>query len=215
MASKFQNRLVGTLILVALGVIILPGILDGRKKHYKEEFAAIPLAPKPGDANRMDATATPSLEPLPAQSPVAGSSAEDGARADNQKKDTPDAEDGGISAPSSQPADKSVEKPLSSSEVAEAGKPKGNLPKSGRQSGGEAWVVQVGSFINAANANEIVAKLRLSGYRAYTLPATPVQGKITRVLVGPDTSKAKMQAALSELHSLTGLQGVIKPYTVP
>ncbi|MGO3566949.1 MAG: cell division protein DedD, partial [Serratia grimesii] len=25
MASKFQNRLVGTVILVALGVIILPG----------------------------------------------------------------------------------------------------------------------------------------------------------------------------------------------
>ncbi|PLM06986.1 cell division protein DedD, partial [Klebsiella pneumoniae] len=25
MASKFQNRLVGTIVLVALGVIILPG----------------------------------------------------------------------------------------------------------------------------------------------------------------------------------------------
>ena len=47
MASKFQNRLVGTVILVAVGVIVLPGLLDGQKKHYKEEFAAIPLVPKP------------------------------------------------------------------------------------------------------------------------------------------------------------------------
>ena len=45
MASKFQNRLVGTVILVAIGVIVLPGLLDGKKKHYKEEFAAIPLVP--------------------------------------------------------------------------------------------------------------------------------------------------------------------------
>ncbi|ECO1117210.1 cell division protein DedD, partial [Escherichia coli] len=27
MASKFQNRLVGTIVLVALGVIVLPGLL--------------------------------------------------------------------------------------------------------------------------------------------------------------------------------------------
>lgn len=31
MASKFQNRLVGTIVLVALGVIVLPGLLDGQK----------------------------------------------------------------------------------------------------------------------------------------------------------------------------------------
>ncbi|EDS5547632.1 cell division protein DedD, partial [Salmonella enterica subsp. enterica serovar Paratyphi A] len=49
MASKFQNRLVGTIVLVALGVIVLPGLLDGQKKHYRDEFAAIPLVPKPGD----------------------------------------------------------------------------------------------------------------------------------------------------------------------
>lgn len=37
MASKFQNRLVGTIVLVALGVIVLPGLLDGQKKHYQDE----------------------------------------------------------------------------------------------------------------------------------------------------------------------------------
>ncbi|MHA6385243.1 hypothetical protein ACX3V1_21505, partial [Escherichia coli] len=44
MASKFQNRLVGTIVLVALGVIVLPGLLDGQKKHYQDEFAAIPVS---------------------------------------------------------------------------------------------------------------------------------------------------------------------------
>ncbi len=46
MASKFQSRLVGTIVLVAVGVIILPDLLDGKKLHYKEEFASIPLKPE-------------------------------------------------------------------------------------------------------------------------------------------------------------------------
>lgn len=49
MASKFQNRLAGTIILVSVCVIFLPGLLDGKKKHYQERFAAIPLVPKAGD----------------------------------------------------------------------------------------------------------------------------------------------------------------------
>ncbi|QVV81290.1 cell division protein DedD, partial [Serratia marcescens] len=68
MASKFQNRLVGTVILVALGVIILPGLLDGKKKHYEDEFAAIPLVPKPGDVEENDVL-PPVTQPLPAQPP--------------------------------------------------------------------------------------------------------------------------------------------------
>ena len=46
MASKFQSRLVGTIILVAIGVIVLPDVLDGKKLHYKEEFASIPIKPE-------------------------------------------------------------------------------------------------------------------------------------------------------------------------
>ncbi len=68
MASKFQNRLVGTIVLVALGVIVLPGLLDGQKKHYQDEFAAIPLVPKPGDRdepNMMPAA----TQALPTQPP--------------------------------------------------------------------------------------------------------------------------------------------------
>ena len=47
MASKFQNRLVGTVILVALVVIFLPDLMDGNKLEQKEEaFAKIPLRPE-------------------------------------------------------------------------------------------------------------------------------------------------------------------------
>ncbi|MCW8328268.1 SPOR domain-containing protein [Photobacterium sp. SDRW27] len=48
MASKFQSRLVGTIILVAIGVIFLPDLFDGKKQHYQEQFASIPLQPEIG-----------------------------------------------------------------------------------------------------------------------------------------------------------------------
>ena len=49
MASQFQNRLIGTIILVTVGVIFLPDLFDGQKQHYKEQFESIPLQPKMGD----------------------------------------------------------------------------------------------------------------------------------------------------------------------
>lgn len=71
MASKFQNRLVGTIVLVALGVIVLPGLLDGQKKHYQDEFAAIPLVPKPGDRDEPDMMPA-ATQALPTQPPRRG-----------------------------------------------------------------------------------------------------------------------------------------------
>ncbi|UJF18775.1 SPOR domain-containing protein [Vibrio sp. SS-MA-C1-2] len=45
MASHFQSRLVGTIILVAIGIIVLPDLFDGKKQTYQEEFNEIPLQP--------------------------------------------------------------------------------------------------------------------------------------------------------------------------
>jgi DedD protein len=79
---------------------------------------------------------------------------------------------------------------------------------------GKAYVVQLGALKNADKVNEIVSKLRASGYRVYTSPTTPVQGKITRILVGPEVSKDKLKASLGDLHSLSGLNGVVMNYSV-
>ena len=42
---------------------------------------------------------------------------------------------------------------------------------------------------------------------------TNKQGQITRIFVGPDTSKAKLQSSVSELKSISGLNGVVKAYS--
>ncbi len=247
MASKFQNRLVGTIIIVALGVIVLPGVLDGKKKHYKEEFAAIPLVPKPEDQQETDLV-PPVTQALPAQPPQGA-----GATAPGSSENTSQADSGSTipqsrnqptvvtpppvqqqppkvvekSVPSVKSSEKPVEKPVEKARPVEKPKapektaekpvekvqPREEAPAAEAAPVGQAYVVQLGALKNAAKVNEIVAQLRLSGYRAFTVPSTPVQGQITRIYVGPDASKAKMQASVSQLQSLSGLGGVVKPYS--
>lgn len=249
MASKFQNRLVGTVILVALGVIILPGLLDGKKKHYEDEFAAIPLVPKPGDeANETDVIPPVSQE-LPAQPPegagalveqqaaseAAGQAAQQQPQPQQPQQAQPRQQQLQPQQPPQQqprvvapplenkpapavrpqpPESKPVEakpKPVPTPEVKPEAKPK-PAPEE-KAPVGQAYVVQLGALKNAAKVNEIVALLRLSGYRAYTVPSTPVQGEITRIYVGPDASKQKLQASLAELNAISGLSGQVRAYS--
>jgi DedD protein len=230
-ASKFQNRLVGTIILVAVGVIVLPGLLDGKKKHYKEEFAAIPLVPKPDDQQDSDMV-PPVTQALPTQPPEGA-----GAAIGGNSNRPPQSADSGSTVPQQNSAPSVVSPPpvVSAKPRVEPPKPKPvetpkpkpveqpkpkpveqpkPKPAESAAPAGQAYVVQLGALKNASKVNEIVAQLRLSGYRAFTVPATPVQGQITRIYVGPDASKAKMQAAIGELKNLSGLSGVVKPYSV-
>lgn len=233
MASKFQNRLVGTIILVALGVIVLPGLLDGQKKHYQDEFAAIPLVPKPGDTDEPDMLPA-ATQALPSQPP-------EGAAAEVQAGNAfaPDLESATLPGENGVDIDEvpvTREKPPQPKPVAEKPKPKpaekpqikppvdqaGKAPQTGKvvkqdeqpAPAGKAYVVQLGALKNADKVNEIVAKLRGAGFRVYTSPSTPVQGKVTRILVGPDASKDKLKSSLGELSSLSGLNGVVMNYTV-
>lgn len=228
MASKFQNRLVGTIVLVALGVIVLPGLLDGQKKHYQDEFAAIPLVPKAGDRDEPDMLPA-ATQALPAQPPEG---AAEEVRAGDAAAPTLDpsrlAANNGADIdqipvqpdpPKPKPADKPQPKPSrdkASEQLAAASEtpPAKPVTEDKPAPTGKAYVVQLGALKNADKVSEIVSKLRGAGYRVYTSPSTPVQGKITRILVGPDASKDKLKGSLGELNQLSGLNGVVMNYSV-
>ena len=232
MASKFQNRLVGTIVLVALGVIILPGLLDGQKKHYQDEFAAIPLVPKPGDRDEPDMlpaatqalpaqppegaaeevragdAAAPSLDP--SRIPVNSNSFDDVQEPVVAPKPQPKPQPQPKPKPQPQPP-KPVEKPQPQQQTVAQTPPA--KPAEIPAPTGKAYVVQLGALKNADKVNEIVGKLRSSGFKVYTSPSTPVQGKITRILVGPDTSKDKLKGQLGDLKQISGLSGVVMGYS--
>ncbi|MNB77084.1 cell division protein DedD [compost metagenome] len=231
MASKFQNRLTGTIVLVALGVIILPGLLDGQKKHYQDEFAAIPLVPKPGDRDEPDMLPA-ATQALPAQPPEgaaeevrAGDAAApslDPSRltANNNSELDPVPEPVVQPKPVTKPAEKPQPQPKpqrdkASEQIAAATEapPEKPVQEDKAAPTGKAYVVQLGALKNADKVNEVVGKLRAAGYRAYTSPSTPVQGKITRILVGPDASKEKLKSSLGDMKQISGLSGVVMNYS--
>ncbi|EMF4708738.1 cell division protein DedD [Providencia stuartii] len=214
MASKFQNRLVGAIVLIAAGVIVLPALLDGDKKYNENEFAAIPIIPKPGDEQDIEAIA-----PL-AQNPASGQASEamlseaisEQKQEEQQRQREQQAAANSASQPQEVPnipaeAPKQVEpKPEPKPTPKPEPKPEVQAPQ------GKAFVVQLGALKNAAKVEEIVAKLRLSGYQVYTVPSRPVNGQLTRIFVGPEASRQLLEGALPELRSITGLQGEIRAF---
>jgi DedD protein len=58
----------------------------------------------------------------------------------------------------------------------------------------------------------LITQLRKAGFNAYTLPKVPVEGKLTRVFVGPEVSEEKLKARQQPIFKLTGLKGKIVAY---
>ncbi|MBU9977144.1 cell division protein DedD [Proteus mirabilis] len=211
MASKFQNRLVGAVVLVAVGVIFLPTLFDGDKKYNEDQFASIPLVPKPGDEQDIESiapieqTTTPST-PSEGASEAMISEAVTGV--EQPQISAPEISESQVapSTPVVEPP-KVVNPPVEPPTTPPPTVPETTAPK------GEAWVVQLGVLTNKAKVEEIVAKMHISGYAVYT-KSTKIQGNkpATLIFIGPNASKAELQAMLPRLKELTGLQGEVRAY---
>lgn len=76
----------------------------------------------------------------------------------------------------------------------------------------KGWTLQLGSFKNSTNVTALVEQLRHSGFDAYTIPSTPQAGKITKVFVGPDITKQRIEQLKPRVEKLTHLKGRIIPF---
>lgn len=182
MASALQNRLIGTIILVALVVIFLPDILDGEKSVNTENFVDVPAQPK----------YTP-VEPI-----------EDFDEAQIRSDATREVqviEEVAVDDPEFNPDTVALDE--STSEVST--KP---------ESDSVGWVVQLGSFRHDKNVRELMDKLEKANYRSFSRKVQTTSGLLTKVFVGPEIDRAKLEAALPHLKEVTSLQGRITPFTV-
>ncbi|WP_158968472.1 SPOR domain-containing protein [Paraglaciecola sp. L3A3] len=214
MSPALKNRLVGTIIVVAIAVIFLPDLLDGKKESKRALFVDLPTKPKmkevkaPSefDTSNIQASASRKIEIVTEQAvddPKLTETNEPITAA--VEKDLPDAE----ITPKPGVDVKIADKPntsLGEQTVVEQD-PDKLLLNSG-------WVVQLGSFRHQKNVNDLLGKLEKAGYRAFSRPVKTQTGNLTKVFVGPDLDKKKLQDALSHLKELTQLQGKVTPFTV-
>ncbi|MDN3610640.1 SPOR domain-containing protein [Vibrio ostreicida] len=173
MASKFQNRLVGTIMLVAVGVIVLPDVLDGKKTHYTEDVASIPIKPD------LDSD----IESFEVLEPVDDSTS---------LPDTP------VEVVTTESDLKSPERsdnpplPVKIKPVPERNEYQDS-----------AWIIQLMALKNADNAKNVVKDLQKRGYQAHA----KLDRGFTRVIIGPDVSKSKLERQVIELEKITGSKG--------
>ncbi|EOX4458106.1 SPOR domain-containing protein [Vibrio antiquarius] len=187
MASKFQSRLVGTIILVAVGVIVLPDVLDGKKLHYKEEFASIPIKPElDSDVENFEI-----LEPVEDDIALPDSPVEAVVQEQEVAQVTASEPD-----PTPTPKPEIIKQP---EQVEVATRP----VQEKNQYEDSAWIIQLMALKNHENAVALVADLQKRGYQAHTKK----ENEFTRVIVGPDVSKSKLERQVKELQKITGSKG--------
>ncbi|MDP5254742.1 MULTISPECIES: SPOR domain-containing protein [unclassified Vibrio] len=185
MASQFQNRLVGTIILVSLGVIVIPDILDGQKQHYQEQSSAVPLKPESDGRSMADVKAPEAVDTDLPEAPVKVVTI-DNTPADHDSGSSPEKKPN--------PVDTAAEKPLPVA-IEDT--------EHGEKFDDSAYVIQLMALKNSENAINMVKDLQKRGYQAHTKK----ENGFTRVIIGPDVSKSKLEQQIIELEKITGSRG--------
>lgn len=215
MNSALQNRLVGTIIVVALVVILLPELLDGEKTQNNQEFVEIPPAPA--------AIEIKSPEPFPQQKldDNAYRPAEiiDELALDELGENNEGQESGVLGQVEGEQEATAQSDPESSPQLAAPAPaspvlPRSQAPEVEIEVKDSGYVIQLGSFRNEKNVNELIATLRQAGYRAYSQPVQTRVGLLNKVFVGPELEREKLEQALSHLQELTKLKGKITAFEV-
>jgi DedD protein len=223
-SSALQNRLVGTVIVVAIVVIFLPDLLDGKQETKRDLFVELPQkpamkkvkSPEPFDTGKVKEAATRKVEVI----------------SERALDDVPDANLAAQTSPESHTEDVQVEDEYQQNNdglltQATPEKSEQPVPKVSsleqqtvveqdvdRLLASAGWVVQLGSFRHQKNVQELLNRLEKAGYRAFSRPVKTNSGTLTKVFVGPDLQKANLENALSHLKELTKLQGRVTPFTV-
>ncbi|QSX34978.1 SPOR domain-containing protein [Shewanella avicenniae] len=202
MATQFHNRLVGTIVIAALGVIFLPDILDGKKTLKPEQFAEIPLRPEVAEVNQD----TQVFQVLDTPQSIEPQSTDDEAYSQTGAADAQPVTEVASANPPSHTEPATVEQPSAKPSASSA---KVEPVKPAAANAQVAWTMQLGAFSSVTNVKGLVAKLQKAGFAAYTLPNKPVEGKLTRVFVGPEVSLDKLRSQQQKVESLTSLKGKV------
>ena len=190
-----KQRIVGTVVLLALALIFLPIIFDGEGSYQAPVSSRIPdtpiisILPEPTQSRPVIIGNVETIEP------------EVAATVTLIEEVTELVEEPSVviaTAESVRDVEITESAPVFSREVmqlSDAGLPQG-------------WVVRLGSFSDSENASNLVTRLQDAGYKAYSRVMRSSQEALTGVFVGPWLDRGQVneyQQKLQEEFSLAGL----------
>jgi len=192
-ASALQNRIVGTVIVIALAVIILPDLLAGKNYQFDNDIQVSPLRPELNTAPEQ-AEFPDDFDTLTERQLL------------TYNGDVTDAEPQEAILEST--AQNRVEAPTITATASEE-----DASPTPAELSGDAWAIQLGAFRNADRVAELVATLRAEGHPAYSRLVRNSQGQsLTLLLVGPDIDRSRLEQKIPELKQVVGLDGRLVEY---
>ncbi len=210
--NRLKQRLVGAIVLVSLAVIFIPMLLSGRG-GYERLITASNIPPEPEAGRRVIEIPLQEVPPRPEKKPITTVVVDEYTKElpKNFKPSKPEkgAESKtGISSDAKHAPAKDTltepRKPVSEQASAVAPKTDSGEP--------QAWVVQMGSFSEQANAMALRDRIRSKRYPAYVEAVDTFQGTIYRVRVGPERTRAKAEALQTRLRKVFNLNGMVFPH---
>ena len=216
--KRARRRLVGAAALALLAAIVLPMMMDQEPRSASQDIqVSIPDRDADSALSRPiggeRAAADAELAPPPEEQPAAGNAAEPESRPKTpaaapvppvrlDSRPDPKAE----AKPEVRTEPKAVVPAIPSAAEAEAARARAALGGQEPAPRGEAYVVQVGAFGDAAKAARIAADLKKQGLAAYTERA----GSVTRVRVGPLQGREAADKAAARLKAM-GYAAALSP----
>lgn len=207
MNSALQNRLVGTVIIVALAVIFLPDLLDGKKQTKQDIQVSIPKVP---EVLSMQQPSEVDIEALNQQAQITASIELETA-VDDEPSTELESSRPTMSIPTTNNASSELNMQPQNSNASLANQTQ-ILIADPQDSAG--WVVQLGSFRHQKNVRELINVLEKAGYRTFSRPVQTPSGELTKVFVGPEIEQEKLKMALPHLNEITKLKGRLTPFTI-
>lgn len=199
--SRLKNRLVGAVVLLSLGAILLPAVLDfrGRGRDLPEPIE-IPRPPDDSES-RITPLAPPPARALPRQElgqPVV------------RELETPSFFEAIDQSPEHAAA---VASPTPSTrDASPAPTPVPQAQAGGESAGLGAWIVQVATLNNKDAAYQLRDRLREQGLPVFVEEIRSAAGIAVRVRVGPELDQAAARRQQKRIADTLGIETVVLRY---
>ncbi len=218
--KRAKHRLIGSAVLVLAGVVVFPLLFDTQPRPISVDIPiqipgkntvsplAMPAKPEPmgaqpeSDPVSAAASLTPKEEIMPEKLAAPAAAAPVVAKPDIKPVEKAEVK----AEPKAEPKAELKVDPqvaLKADDGARASALLNGQPANAASAPAESrLVVQVGSFADTDKAREVRQKLEKAGLKTYTQIADTKDGKRTRVRVGPYTTKAEADKAVSKIKAL-------------
>jgi DedD protein len=196
-----KQRIVGSIVLIALALIFLPIVFDGQGSYDTQIASRIPDVPiiKPFSISQPSRPVIQSNQPdFDAQSVVTEPIAD-------PSPGQPELDAGAVS--------ESLQETVAAVVTSEPAYVR-TAPEIGPDGLPTGWSVRLATFSDNDNATTLLDRLLDAGYKGYSRALKREQGELTAVYVGPWLDRARVDQTLQELQSQFNLAGIVERYTI-